>query len=266
MRAATLTLCSATRSDLGRRENNEDAVFATERLVAVADGVGGAAAGEVASQWVINQMSGLDKRRLSGSLEEELGQAVMSANDTLSFLIDCRPELAGMASTLTALALSNTGEYLLANVGDSRTYLLRDGRLQQLSKDQSLVQVLIDQGAISGDQAREHPQRSIVLEALDGGQRSQPSIARHPARAGDRLLLCSDGLSDAVGDEEIAGLLATPDRNEASRGLISAALEHGGRDNISVIVADVVRSDRPGLGWLRALPPPDGADDLPSHP
>lgn len=251
---ATLTMKCTLRTDLGQRENNEDSLFGTERLLAVADGVGGATAGEVASRTVIDQMMSLDKRRLAGPLEDELRQAVESANQTLSFLIACRPQLAGMASTLTAVALSNEACYLVANVGDSRTYLYRDGHLAQLSRDQSLVQMLIEQGAISREEARSHPQRSVVLRALDGGDSPPPEITLCPARAGDRLLLCSDGLSDVVTDGEIAKLLKLPDRDQAAERLIAGALAQGARDNVSVVVADVVETDQRRTEWLAVLP------------
>lgn len=251
---APLTLTSSLHTDVGRRGNNEDVLFATPRLLAVADGVGGAVAGEVASRMVIDQMAALDKRRLSGPLADELCQAVLAANQCLGFVISCRPKLAGMGSTVTALALSNEGEYLVANVGDSRAYLLREGHLQQLTRDGSLVQALIDHGAISPDEARRHPQRSVVLEALDGRQSPVPEIVRIEGRAGDRLLLCSDGLSDVVEDEQIAAILGGHPRDEAAERLVAAALEQGGRDNISVVIADVVPADQPWPAWLPALP------------
>jgi protein phosphatase len=254
MSQPVLTLHSTLRTHLGRRDNNEDSLFATPRLLAVADGVGGAAAGEVASGIVIDQMAGLDKRRLSGTLQDELGRAVLTANQWLGFVISCRPQLAGMATTLTAVALSDEGDYLVTNVGDSRTYLFRRGRLQQLTRDGSFVQSLIDHGAISREEARQHPQRSVVLEALDGGEHSPPKIVRRRGRAGDRLLLCSDGLSDVVDDQEIAAVLARYSREEAAERLVASALEHGGRDNVSVVVADVIGPDRPGSGWLPILP------------
>jgi PPM family protein phosphatase len=252
----TLTLRCAVKSEVGRRPNNEDAVFGTPRLVAVADGVGGASAGEVASGMVIHELAGLDKRRLPGPLEDELRDAIEHANDTLGFVISCRPELAGMGTTLTAVALSNEGSYLIANVGDSRTYLYRDRRLSQLTRDQSFVQLLVDSGAIAADAARDHPQRSVVLEALDGQQRDAPRISSCAARAGDRLLLCSDGLSDVVPDDRIEQLLAESSRELVAERLVAAALAAGGKDNVSVIVADVVAADAPGVGWLDVLPPP----------
>lgn len=251
-----LAMRCAIRSDVGRRANNEDAVFGTARLAVVADGVGGAAAGEVASRSVINEMMSLDKRRLSKRLDFELRDALLSANATLRFLIASRPELAGMASTVTAVALSNGGRYLVANVGDSRTYLYRKGALRQLTRDQSLVQLLVEQEAITAEAARHHPQRSVVLEALDGAEREGPDISSTRARAGDRLLLCSDGLSDVVSDEEIAKVLAERSGERAADRLIGAALDAGAQDNVSVVVADVVARSERREGWLDALPAP----------
>ena len=133
-------------SEVGLRGNNEDAAFASPRLVAVADGVGGAAAGETASKAAIMKMAALDNRRLVNTLEDELTDAVADANDLISFATFYEPRHNGMATTLTAVAMANDGRYLVANVGDSRTYLFRSGRLSQLTRDDSLVQELIDRG------------------------------------------------------------------------------------------------------------------------
>jgi PPM family protein phosphatase len=164
------------------------------------------------------------------------------------------PRVAGMATTLTAVALSNDGGYLVANVGDSRTYVFRDGQLRRLTRDQSLVQALIDRGAITEHDARRHPQRSVVLEALDGVPRTLPPVEHHDARAGDRLLLCSDGLSDYVADEQIAEAMAEPEADAVARELTRRALEGGGRDNITVVIADVVERLGPDEGWLDVVP------------
>jgi protein phosphatase len=246
-----LALQCAARSDVGRRANNEDAVLVSPRLAAVADGVGGAAAGEVASRTVINALAQLDKTLLDGPLDDALGRAVLQGNDTVNFLVSARPKLAGMSTTLTAVALGDDGAYLLANVGDSRTYLLRDGELRRLSRDDSLVQELVDRGLIASAEARAHPQRSVVTAALDGSPRQRPTVARLAARAGDRLLLCSDGLSDVVDDDEIASVLRSESaRDTCADGLVALALAGGGRDNVSVVVADVV--ERAGDGWAEA--------------
>lgn len=259
MSRPALTMEFAQRSELGQRPNNEDAVFATPRLVAIADGVGGATAGEVASRLVIQELASLDKRRLVKPLPDELRASVDAANLTLEFVISCRPHLRGMASTLTAVALANDGTYVVANVGDSRAYLFRDHALRQLTRDESLVQVLIESGAITEEQARTHPQRSVVLNALDGTRREGLALGSHAAAAGDRLLLCSDGLSDVVPDPVIAAILEDASRDRTADRLLEAALDAGAADNVSVVVADVVpTATLATAGWLEVLPPPGG--------
>jgi serine/threonine protein phosphatase PrpC len=245
-----LMLECATRSDIGRRANNEDSVYASPRLAAVADGVGGAAAGEVASQWIIHSLVQLDKCRLGESLDVALERAIAWGNDTIRFVADCRPELAGMSTTLTAVALTNDGSYVLANIGDSRTYLLRDGALLQLSRDDSFVQQLIDAGHLTAEQARRHPSRSLVLQALDGDPERRPAIELIAARTGDRLLLCSDGLSDVVDHATLEAVLAAKaSRTDCADELIERALVAGARDNVSAIVIDVIAGPDPGIIW-----------------
>lgn len=228
------------RSDVGLRPNNEDAWYASARLAAVADGVGGAAAGEVASQAMINALIALDKRRLDGPLDQALAEWVDWGNESIGFIAECRPQMAGMSTTLTAVALTNDGSYLVANVGDSRTYLLRDRLLTRLTRDETLVQQLIDRGEISAEDARRHPYRSVVLRALDGNPENEPTLQRVKAQPGDRLLLCSDGLSDNVGDDAIAAALGDLSRGACADHLVELALEAGARDNVSVVIADVV--------------------------
>ena len=241
------------------RENNEDAAFASSRLVAVADGVGGAAAGELASSAAIMKMVSLDKRRLVNTLENEFADAIADANDLISVSTVHEPGNTGMATTLTAVAMANDGRYLIANVGDSRTYLFRDGRLSRLTRDDSLVQELIDQGDLTEDEARGHPQRSVVLRVLDGGERNLVGLTELDAQAGDRLLLCSDGVTDYVTDEQLPAFLEFDDATAAVRGLVDAALDQGSRDNVTAVIADVVAREDPDAGWLDALP--GGAED-----
>ncbi len=249
-----LILEATVQSEAGLRENNEDAAFASPRLIAVADGVGGAAAGEVASGLAILKMIGLDKRRLVYPLEQELTAAVADANDVIAFAMTCDARHVGMGTTLTAVALSNDGAYLVANIGDSRTYLLRGGELRLLTRDDSLVQELIDRGALTERDAQRHPQRSVVLQALDGAVRPLSPLKSLPARLGDRLLLCSDGVSDYLTDGQIAGLLNIPNAELAVHRLVDAALACGSRDNVTAIVADLVTGAQPRDGWLDALP------------
>ncbi|HEX3617867.1 MAG TPA: protein phosphatase 2C domain-containing protein [Solirubrobacteraceae bacterium] len=249
-----LILQPAVLSEVGLRGNNEDAAFASPRLVAVADGVGGAAAGERASRAAIMKLASLDKRRLVNALETELADAIADANDLISFGTFAEPRHAGMATTLTAVAMANDGRYLIANVGDSRTYLFRGGRLSQLTRDDSLVQELIDQGDITEGEARAHPQRSVVLSVLDGGKQKLLVLRAVDAQAGDRLLLCSDGVSDYLADEEIAALLELDDADDAVRQIVDAALASGSRDNVTAVIADVTARQDPEQGWLDALP------------
>jgi protein phosphatase len=145
-----------------------------------------------------------------------------------------------MGTTLTAVALSNQGEYVVANVGDSRAYLLRGGRLHRLTRDDSFVQDLIDRGALSEEEARRHPRRSIVLEVLNGDERPLPRLRTLRARVGDRLLLCSDGVTDYLGDAEVGTMLERGgDPASAARRIVDAALAAGSRDNVTAVVADV---------------------------
>jgi protein phosphatase len=244
-----LTLEHAARTDVGHvRDHNEDALFASPRLVAIADGVGGHAAGEVASRAAVEELVLLDKSRLTAPLPSALAAAVAAGNDRIGFIAGCRPQTAGMSTTLTAVALDDDAEgYAVANIGDSRTYLLRDGVLTRLTRDDSYVQALIDRGLIAPEDVRRHPQRSVVMEVLDGRPGRAARVETHPAREGDRLLLCSDGLSDDVDDDAIGEALAIPDRDAAADRLVELALSAGGRDNVSVIVADVVRGG--AAGW-----------------
>jgi PPM family protein phosphatase len=242
----------AARSDRGRRANNEDSVYASPRLAVVADGVGGHVAGEVASQCAVQGMIALDKRRLTKPLADELAEWVAWGNGTIRLVSECRPATSGMSTTLTAVALDNDGCYALANIGDSRTYLLRAGDLRRLSRDDSFVQELLDAGRIDAAQARRHPSRSLVLRALDGEPDRAPAIATLPAQAGDRLLLCSDGLSDVVEDDVLRATLSEQrDRRGCADRLVELALARGARDNVSAIVADVV----PCVGGEPAWPP-----------
>jgi serine/threonine protein phosphatase PrpC len=253
---SALKLQARVVSEVGLRENNEDSAFVSTRLLAVADGVGGAAAGEIASRLAIGKICALGNRRIEHPLDRELYDALADANAVIAFAIFYDPERDGMGTTLTAVALSNDGHYLVANIGDSRTYLLRDGRLRRLTRDQTLVQALIDQGALSERDARGHPQRSVVLEALDGVERPLPPLHAIQAKMGDRLLLCSDGVTDYLSDLQIAKLLAIEDAALSVRELVSSALRHGSRDNVTAIVADVVVSQDPRDRWLDVLPPP----------
>jgi protein phosphatase len=237
----TLVLRYAVRSDVGLlREGNEDSAYAGPRLLAVADGMGGHAAGEVASSLTISAMAKLDSEPPGGDMLAELSSAVAAANTRLQEMIISNPAVEGMGTTLTALFWSD-GHAAVCHIGDSRGYLLREGELYQITHDHTLVQSLVDEGRISVDDVSSHPQRSLLLRALDGRSIAEPDLSVHDSQVGDRYLLCSDGLSGVVSDEMLRETMATIDEPEAvTRQLIDLALRGGGPDNITCIVADVV--------------------------
>ena len=242
----TLRLRYSVRSHVGKvRDGNEDSAYAGSRLALVADGMGGHAAGEVASSAVVAALSQLDDDEAGLDLLEVLANAVQAANDHLRAMVDANSSLDGMGTTLTAMLSSGT-RLGLAHVGDSRAYLLRDGEFSQITHDQTLVQRMVDEGRITPEQAETHPQRSLLTQALDGRAGVQPDLSVREARRGDRYLLCSDGLSGYVAVEAIAETLAIPDADQAAERLIALALEAGAPDNVTVVVADVV-DDEPGM-------------------
>jgi serine/threonine protein phosphatase PrpC len=235
----TLVLRYAARSDRGLvRANNEDSVYAGARLLALADGMGGHAAGEVASQLVIAALAHLDDDEPGGDLLAALNNAVHDGNSAIAGHVEEDPELEGMGTTLTAILFA--GNRLgLVHIGDSRGYLLRDGELTQITKDDTFVQTLVDEGRITAEEAHSHPQRSLIMRALTGHE-VEPTLIMREARVGDRYLLCSDGLSDPVSQDTIAEALQIPDVAESADRLIELALRGGGPDNVTVVVADVV--------------------------
>ncbi|MEB3980856.1 protein phosphatase 2C domain-containing protein [Mycobacterium sp. 663a-19] len=238
----TLVLRYAARSDRGLvRANNEDSVYAGARLLALADGMGGHAAGEVASQLVIAALAHLDDDEPGGDLLAKLDAAVRAGNSAIAAQVEMEPELEGMGTTLTAI-LFDGNRIGLVHIGDSRGYLLRDGELTQITKDDTFVQTLVDEGRITREEAHSHPQRSLIMRALTGHE-VEPTLTMREARAGDRYLLCSDGLSDPVSDETILEALQIPDVAESAYRLIELALRGGGPDNVTVVVADVVDYD-----------------------
>ena len=238
----TLVLRYAARSDRGLvRANNEDSVYAGARLLALADGMGGHAAGEVASQLVIAALAHLDDDEPGGDLLSQLDAAVRAGNSAIAAHVEADPELEGMGTTLTAILFA--GNRLgLVHIGDSRGYLLRDGELNQITKDDTFVQTLVDEGRITAEEAHSHPQRSLIMRALTGHE-VEPTLIMREARAGDRYLLCSDGLSDPVSHDTILEALQIPDVAESADRLIELALRGGGPDNVTVVVADVIDYD-----------------------
>ncbi|MGB5149171.1 MAG: protein phosphatase 2C domain-containing protein, partial [Mycobacterium sp.] len=238
----TLVLRYAARSDRGLvRANNEDSVYAGARLLALADGMGGHAAGEVASQLVIAALAHLDDDEPGGDLLNKLNVAVHEGNSAIAAHVEADPELEGMGTTLTAILFAG-GRLGLVHIGDSRGYLMRDGELSQITKDDTFVQTLVDEGRITAEEAHSHPQRSLIMRALTGHD-VEPTLIMREAKVGDRYLLCSDGLSDPVSHDTIAEALQIPDVVDAADRLIELALRGGGPDNVTVVVADVVDYD-----------------------
>jgi PPM family protein phosphatase len=246
----TLALRYAVRSDVGLlREGNEDSAYAGPHLLAVADGMGGHAAGEVASAATINTIAGLDLEHPGADLINALADAVASANMRLQEIIISDPAVEGMGTTLTALLWSD-GHAALCHIGDSRAYLLRNGQFYQITHDHTLVQSLVDEGKITEDDVATHPHRSLLLRALDGRTLAEPDLSTHETTAGDRYLLCSDGLSGVVTEQTLHQTLSSVwDPEKAALQLVELAIRGGGPDNITCIVADVVDTQ------TTALPP-----------
>jgi serine/threonine protein phosphatase PrpC len=235
----TFAVRAATATDQGLgRSNNEDSIFAGNRLFVVADGMGGLPAGELASDILVRALAVVDDMPDTGEPLQDLLAALRTANERIEAAVADDDARDGMGTTVTALLLSGDAAAAL-NVGDSRCYLIRDGGLTQLTRDDTYVQALVDQGVLTPDDARRHPQRALVTQAVQGGD-FQPTGRMVPVRAGDRFLLCSDGLSDYVTDEVIGETLrSVPDRDECAAELIRRTLEAGAPDNVSVIVCDV---------------------------
>jgi serine/threonine protein phosphatase PrpC len=236
----TLHLRWAAVTDRGHvRSSNQDCLYAGAHLLAVADGMGGMAAGDVASAITIEAMKPLDAVIDNDHQMEALHQALETANGRIADTVTGDPTLQGMGTTLTAMLFSGT-RAALAHVGDSRAYLLRDGRLNQLTKDDTYVQMLVDQGLIRPEEAGSHPRRAVVTQALQGEPVSPSYVVVEP-EPGDRWLLCSDGLTTVVSFESIeAALLAQREPQACAETLLDLALRGGGPDNISVIVADLI--------------------------
>ncbi|KXK62881.1 protein phosphatase [Micromonospora rosaria] len=235
----TLILRSAIINDVGLvRTNNEDSALAGDRLVAVADGMGGLPAGELASEIVIRILDELTPPFGTAEAADALAAVVSTANQRIRAAITADPAREGMGTTLTAGLLAGD-TLVLAQVGDSRCYLLRDTELTQLTRDDTFVQALVDQGALTPAQARQHPQRSLVTRAVQGVD-APPAIGTVTVYPGDRLLLCSDGLSDYVDDQAIGAALGTYyDRQHCGEQLVKLAHQAGAPDNVTVVVTDV---------------------------
>jgi serine/threonine protein phosphatase PrpC len=225
----------AEASDVGRqRESNEDAVFVRPPLFAVADGMGGARAGEVASQMATQALE--EREESSDPPEQQLTLLAQKANREIYDLAERDESRRGMGTTLTAAMVTET-EVAIGHVGDSRAYRLRDGALEQLTRDHSLVAELERTGQISPEAAEHHPQKSIITRALGPEPDVEVDTYSVPAREGDVFLLCSDGLTGMVSDDELAAILrSSPSLDDAATSLVRAANQGGGKDNISVVL------------------------------
>ena len=241
-----LALSAAARSEVGSvRKINEDSGLVGVQILAIADGMGGHVAGEIASSIAINALAPLDSKiSLAAPIDDDavtdfLLHTIAGVDDQIGAMIDADPNLDGMGTTLTALIL-DSNRIAIVQVGDSRCYRLRDGRTDQLTRDHTLVQELLDLRRITDEEALEHPQRSLLTQALMGHHDVAPDIALYDARSGDRFLLCSDGLSSVVPTIDLRRILASGSTTDSLDELITAAMKRGAPDNVSAIVVDLV--------------------------
>jgi serine/threonine protein phosphatase PrpC len=235
---------TSARSAIGLvRQGNEDSGFVSPQLIAVADGMGGHAAGEVASRIAVEVLQSLLPSLVSVDIDEDsvedlLMHSLHSIDSEISLVTDEEIEKRGMGTTLTALLIRD--KYIsLLHVGDSRCYRLRGNSLEQLSNDHTVIQELLDQGAISPAEAVEHPQRSMLTQALRGDGDVTPVLQMYEIKKGDRYLLCSDGLSGVLTEKEIKIGLKKSDKDEAAKFLVDATYVNGAPDNVTVLIADL---------------------------
>lgn len=228
---------TAVRTDIGRRrDSNEDVALAHDRLAVVADGMGGHEGGEVASALAAN----LVQASFTGRSLDELRAGVRAANRAVWARARVSTELEGMGTTLCTVGLTDDASLSIVNVGDSRAYLLRDEALRQLTEDHSVTAELVRRGELTEADAREHPHRRVLTRVLGISPDVDADSTAETALDGDRLLVCSDGLFNEVEDDEIGSLLRTAtDVDAVADALVERALSNGGRDNVSVVVADV---------------------------
>ncbi|SFC91667.1 protein phosphatase [Nocardioides terrae] len=241
-----LQLRFAAISDVGRvRKDNQDSGYAGPWLLTVCDGVGGAARGDLASSTAVQQLRNLDVApQPEHTTEEMIGQvagALHRAHDRIAELVDHDPSLSSTSTTAT-VALFDGTQLAIGHVGDSRAYLFRQQGLTQLTHDHTFVQTLIDDGRITETEARYHPHRNLILKAIDGQRETEPDLFIVPLQAGDRLMLCSDGVCGVLDDGRIADVLTGGSADYAAVELVRASLEAGSSDNVTCIVADVVEA------------------------
>jgi serine/threonine protein phosphatase PrpC len=248
-------------SDVGRaRRTNEDAFAVTDLasgqrievhgadkaidveergvLLALSDGMGGHQAGEVASALVLESLQAALQAEARGAIHEQLEEAVLRANKSVMTAAQ-EANRHGMGATLTAVFVRGSEAYI-AEIGDSRAYLLRKGRLRQITRDQSLVQLLVDHGVLSPEEAKKSPSKNVILQAVGLAEDVRVAIARLELRRDDRFLLCSDGVSNAVSDDELKQILTGSEPRAACDTMIALANDRGGLDNQTAIVADLI--------------------------
>jgi protein phosphatase len=230
-------LKTVSRTELGRvRDNNEDAVVSSDRLAVVADGMGGHPGGEIASAIAAS----LVQAAYTGLSLDELRAAVRAANRAIWDRANGNADLEGMGTTICAAGLTEDGSLVVVNVGDSRAYVLHDGSLRQLTHDHSLTAELVRRGELSEREALDHPLHGVITRALGIAPDVELDSATHRTTASDRLLICSDGLVNEMPDDEIASIMtATKDIQATADGLVELALSRGGRDNVSVVIAEI---------------------------
>ena len=244
---------TSARSAIGLvRQGNEDSAFASAQLIAVADGMGGHAAGEVASRIAVKVLEKLAPTLTAQEIDEDsvedlLMHSLHSIDAEIAAVADEEIEKRGMGTTLTALLIRDNRIALL-HVGDSRCYRLRGNTLEQLSNDHTVIQELLDQGAISQAEAADHPQRSMLTQTLRGDGDVTPVLQMYEVKKGDRYLLCSDGLSGVLTDKEIKVGLKKSDKDEAVKFLNDATYINGAPDNVTILIADISdKSTTPSL-------------------
>jgi len=236
-----LSLRFAARSEIGRvRRNNEDAGYAANNLLVVADGMGGHEAGELASAATVAAVVAAASTSMAADeVLNQLAEAVITSGEYIADVVAGNRDLAGMGTTMTVVALRDD-RIAMAHVGDSRAYVYRDSELQQMTKDHTFVQTLVDSGEITPEEAAVHPRRNLMMRAIDGIHAVEVDLSVRETREGDRYLLCSDGLCGVIDANQISECLAHEDLTQAVTLLIDAAMTAGAPDNITVVVADVV--------------------------
>jgi serine/threonine protein phosphatase PrpC len=245
-----LYFATSARSAVGLvRSGNEDSGVVSPRLIAVADGMGGHAAGEVASQIAITSLSDLSQVFATSDIDAESADdiylnSIYSIDADIKEAVADNPELSGMGTTLTSLFLRDD-KIALLHIGDSRAYRLRGNSLEQLSVDHTVIQELLSQGAITESEIATHPQRSVLTQVLMGDGKLELPLPIFEGKIKDRYLVCSDGLSSVLTEKEIKSLMKGKDRDEAVAALIDATYINGAPDNVTVVIADLVVEPQP---------------------